>query len=139
MLARACVTARGDLDADIYDRHADGLYRQALLTLGDAGMAEQVVCDVIVDECTRVPSSAGGAGDASYRLPVSAYRRCQELTCGRRVNTDPGAASWAVLVTPSVSRGPAGFPGPGAVSSPVRWRHSLRWGASRRSAPHDRG
>ena len=50
--ARACVTARGDLDADIYDRHADGLYRQALLTLGDARMAEQVVCDVIVDECT---------------------------------------------------------------------------------------
>jgi hypothetical protein len=89
--ARACVTARGDLDPDIYDRHADGLYRQALLTLGDAGMAEQVVCDVIVDECTRVPSSAGGAGDASYRLPVSAYRRCQELTCGpARHNRPPG-------------------------------------------------
>lgn len=77
--ARASVTARCEADADIYDRHADGLYRQALLTLGDAGLAEQVVCDVIVDECTRVPSSAGGAGDASYRLPVAAYRRCQEL------------------------------------------------------------
>ena len=89
--ARTCITARGDLDADIYDRHADGLYRQALLTLGDARMAEQVVCDVIVDECTRVPSSAGGAGDASYRLPVSAYRRCQELTCGpARHNRPPG-------------------------------------------------
>ena len=92
--ARACVTARGDLDADIYDRHADGLYRQASLTLGDAGMAEQVVCDVIVDECTRVPSSASGAGDASYRLPVSAYRRCQELTCGSaRHNRPPRVAS----------------------------------------------
>jgi hypothetical protein len=78
--ARSSVTARGDLDADIYDRHADGLYRQALLTLGDAGLAEQVVCDVMVDECTRVPSSAGGAGDASYRLPVLAYRRCQAGT-----------------------------------------------------------
>jgi hypothetical protein len=43
----------------MYDRHADGLYRQALLTLGDAGMAEQVVCDVIVDECTRVPVVGG--------------------------------------------------------------------------------
>jgi hypothetical protein len=75
------VTACCDLDADIYDRHADGLYRQALLTLGDAGMAEQVVSDVIVDEYTRVPSPAGGAGDAGYRLPVSAYRRCQELAC----------------------------------------------------------
>jgi hypothetical protein len=77
--ARASVTARCQADADIYDRHADGLYRQALLTLGDAGLAEQVVCDVIVDECTRAQSSAGGAGDASYRLPVAAYRRCQEL------------------------------------------------------------
>ena len=80
--ARASVAARCDADADIYDRHADGLYRQALLTLGDAGLAEQVVCDVIVDECTRVPSSAAGEGDASYRLPVAAYRRCQELACG---------------------------------------------------------
>jgi hypothetical protein len=80
--ARASVTARCDPHADIYDRYADGLYRQALLTLGDGGLAEQVVSDVIVDECTRVPSSAGGTGDASYRLPVSAYRRCQELAHG---------------------------------------------------------
>jgi hypothetical protein len=80
--ARGPVAARCDSGADIYDRHADGLYRQALLTLGDAGLAEQVVCDVIVDECTRVPSSAGGTGDASYRLPVSAYRRCRELAHG---------------------------------------------------------
>jgi hypothetical protein len=89
--ARACVTARCDADADIYDRHANGLYRQALLTLGDAGLAEQVVCDVIVDECTRVPSSTGGEGDASYRLPVAAYRRCQELARGpSRYDLHPG-------------------------------------------------
>jgi hypothetical protein len=80
--ARASVTARCDPDADIYDRHAAGLYKQALLTLGDAGLAEQVVSDVIVEECTRVPSSAGDMGDVSYRLPVSAYRRCQELAHG---------------------------------------------------------
>jgi hypothetical protein len=80
--ARASVTARCDPDADIYDRHAAGLYKQALLTLGDAGLAEQVVSDVIVDECTRVPSSADGIGDVSYRLPVLAYRRCQELAHG---------------------------------------------------------
>lgn len=94
-LSRASVTARCEPDADIYDRHADGLYRQALLSLGDAGLAGQVVCDVIVDECTRVPASAHGAGDVSYRLPVSAYRRCRELACrpawhnrppGRRVS-----------------------------------------------------
>jgi hypothetical protein len=85
--ARASATARCDADADIadadiYDRYADGLYRQALLTLGDVGLAEQVVCDVIADHCTRVPPSAGGAGDAGYRLPVAAYRRCQELARG---------------------------------------------------------
>lgn len=87
--ARASVTARCDPDADIYDRHADGLYKQALLTLGDAGLAEQVVCDVIVDECTRVPSATGGTGDASYRLPVSAYRRCQELAHGPSWHSRP--------------------------------------------------
>jgi hypothetical protein len=83
-LARASVTANesGDPDADMYDRHAAGLYRQALLTLDDAGQAEQVVFDVIVDECTRVPASVRDANDPSHRLPMSAYRRCQELARG---------------------------------------------------------
>ena len=36
--ARASVAVRCDADADIYDRHADGLYRQALLTLGESMM-----------------------------------------------------------------------------------------------------
>lgn len=83
-LARASVTANepGDPDADIYDRYAAGLYWQALLTLDDAGLAEQVVLDVIVDECTRVPASVRDADDASHRLPVSAYRRCRELARG---------------------------------------------------------
>src|ERR1700680_1863926 len=83
-LARASVTANepGDPDADMYDRLAAGLYRQALLTLEDAGLAEQVVFDVIVDECTRVPASVRDADDPSNRLPMSAYRRCQELAHG---------------------------------------------------------
>jgi hypothetical protein len=39
-VARAVVTARGarDWDAHTYDRHAVGLYRQALLTFGDMGL-----------------------------------------------------------------------------------------------------
>jgi hypothetical protein len=75
-------------DAKIYDHYAAGLYRQALLTLDDAGLAEQVVCDVLVDECVRPPQDAAdvaSAGNASHRLAVSAYWRCQELAGpGRR-------------------------------------------------------
>ncbi len=66
--------------ADTYDRHADALYRQALLTLGDAGLAGQAVCDVIVDECVWPPASAGDGDDASCRLALSAYGRCRELS-----------------------------------------------------------
>jgi hypothetical protein len=70
-----------DRDAHIYDRYASGLYRQALLTLDDAHLAEQVVSDVLVDECMR-PSAPGSDDNASYRLAVSAYRHCRELTGG---------------------------------------------------------
>jgi hypothetical protein len=92
--ARASATARCDADADIYDRYADGLSREALLPLGDVGLAEQVVCDVIADDCTRVPPSAGGASDAGYRLPVAAYRRCQGNSPAARHGTTflPGGA-----------------------------------------------
>jgi hypothetical protein len=72
----------GVRDVDIYDRHAAGLYRQALLTLDDAGMAEQVVSDVIVDECMRSPASARNEDDVGSRLAVSAYHRCQEVADG---------------------------------------------------------
>jgi len=106
--ARASITAGCDAGADIYDRYADGLYRQALLTLGDTGLAEQVVCDVIVDECTQAPSSAGAVGDASYRLPVAAYRRCQELARG---------PSWHDLPPGRVSGGVAGCIDPCGVLS----------------------
>jgi hypothetical protein len=80
-----------DRDADIYDRYASGLYRQALLTLDDAHLAEQVVCDVLVDECTRTPAPGGDEDNASYRLAVSAYRRCRELAGGpARQDRRPG-------------------------------------------------
>jgi hypothetical protein len=63
----------------VLDRHAARLYRQALLTLGDPGLAEQVVSDVVTEECLR-PDSLDGQ---EYRLAVSVRRRCQELA------TDP--------------------------------------------------
>jgi hypothetical protein len=70
-------------DGAIYDRHAAGLYRQALLTLGDAGMAEQVVSDVILDECLRSAPPEGDANAAQLRLGISACRRCQDLAGDR--------------------------------------------------------
>jgi len=48
-------------DQDIYDRHAARLYNQALLTLGDTAMAEQVVSDVIVDSAQYSASSYSAA------------------------------------------------------------------------------
>lgn len=38
----------------IYQRHAAALYGQALLMLDDSALAENVVCDAIVDECALV-------------------------------------------------------------------------------------
>jgi hypothetical protein len=74
--AAAAATSPGR-DEAIYDRHAARLYRQALLTLGDAGLAEQVVSDVITVECLRSPPQDDDG--APYRLGVSVRRRCHEL------------------------------------------------------------
>lgn len=68
----------GHRDQDTYDRHADRLYRQAFFTVGDAEMAEQVVSDVIVEECV-LPAAVARGQDAGRRLAVSAYRRCMQL------------------------------------------------------------
>jgi hypothetical protein len=105
-------TAPRDRDADTYDRYAPGLYRQALLTLDDAGLAERVVFDVIVDECVRRPASAGQGGDAGHRLAVSAYRRCQELADG------PAWRNRAAAQRPS--RGVAGCTGSFGMSRKER-------------------
>jgi hypothetical protein len=50
-----------------------------LLTLDDARLAEQVVCDVLVGEGVRPRASEGDEDNAGYRLAVSAYQRCREL------------------------------------------------------------
>ncbi|MGI8446541.1 MAG: hypothetical protein ACR2MP_05000 [Streptosporangiaceae bacterium] len=95
----------------MYDRHAATLYRQALLILGDGGLAEQVVSDVITNECLR--SSPPDPDGEECRLGVSVRRRCHELA------TDP--AWWNRLSDPF-----EGMPGrvwPGGVS--VRERAAL--------------
>ena len=67
-------------DEAVYDQHAARMYQQALLTLGDAGLAEQVVSDVITEECLRPARDLDGA---QYRLGIAVRRRCQQLA------TDP--------------------------------------------------
>lgn len=98
-------------DGAVYDRHAARLYQQALLTLGDAGLAEQVVSDVITDECLS-PAPPDPDGE-EYRLGVSVRRRCQELA------TDP--AWWNRLSDPL--EGMPGCIAPAGVS--VRERAAL--------------
>jgi hypothetical protein len=78
-------------DAHIYDRYASALYRQALLTLDDAYLAEQVVCDVLVEECMRPPAPESDEDNAGCRLAVSAYWRCRELAADpARQDRQPG-------------------------------------------------
>ncbi len=79
-IARGLVldTTGGHRDEETYDRHATNLYRQALFALDDAELAEQVVSDVIVEECVR-PAAGICGEDAASRLAISAYRRCKEL------------------------------------------------------------
>src|ERR1700683_3249503 len=92
----------------IYQRHAAALYRQALLMLDDSALAENVVCDVIVDECALVPAQEQGEGETRYRLARSVFRRCQQLAAGparhRRLPQRP-------------SLGVVGGPDPGGILS----------------------
>jgi hypothetical protein len=73
----------GARDAEIYDRHAATVYRQALLMLDDERLARRVAREVIVAECALPPASPRDSGRVSARLAVSTMRRCQELKDGR--------------------------------------------------------
>jgi hypothetical protein len=76
---RASVATASGRRQDIYQRHAAALYRQALLTLSDSALAEDVVRDVLVEECALAPVPGGGEDDARYRLAESIFRRCHQL------------------------------------------------------------
>jgi hypothetical protein len=85
-----------DRRQDLYQRYAAGLYRQALLTVGDAALAEQVVCDVIVDEGAVAP--ARGAGDTGDRLAEAVFRSCHRLNAdlARRNRRPAQRPSWDI-------------------------------------------
>jgi hypothetical protein len=98
---RATANSDRSRDADIYDRYAVGLYRQAVLTLGDPVLAERVVSDVIVDECALFPPQGRGEADARYRLAESAFRRCRQLAAGHdRGPGQPPSAGVAGCIDP---------------------------------------
>lgn len=64
---RASVTASSPHCRGIYQRYAASLYRQALLAHHDSVPAEQVVCDVIVNEYALALLPEHGEDDARYR------------------------------------------------------------------------
>jgi DNA-binding CsgD family transcriptional regulator len=76
------VRGSADPDAAIYDRYATNLYRLAFYALGDTGLAEQVLCEVIVAECMRSPARASRPAGDGQRLAIAVYRRCRDLAGG---------------------------------------------------------
>src|ERR1700729_3880622 len=64
---RTSVTASSPQCRGIYQRYAASLYRQALLTHLDPVPAEQVVCDVFVNEHALALLPEHGESDARYR------------------------------------------------------------------------
>jgi len=81
---RACATPglAGSRAADIYRRCAVGLYRQALLTLGDSALAGDVAGGVIAEECTLPPAPRFDEDEARYRLAEPVFRRYRQLAAG---------------------------------------------------------
>jgi hypothetical protein len=81
----------------IYQRHAAALYQQALLMLDDSAVAQNVVCDAIIEECALVPAPEHDEDETRYRLAQSVLRHCQELAAGparhRRLPQRPSLGS----------------------------------------------
>jgi hypothetical protein len=95
--------------ADLYERYAGGLFRQALLTVGDEEVAEQVVCDVIAGEYATNPPPWHQEDETRYRLAESAYWCCQELAASP-ARQDPRPGQRPALNVP-------GLPEPGGQLS----------------------
>jgi hypothetical protein len=58
--------------AGLYHRYAAGLCRQALLSRGDPGFAEHVICDVLVNERALARMPERGDDGARYRRDLAA-------------------------------------------------------------------
>lgn len=72
----ACLV-EGDQAAlgELYDRHADGLFRTALLRLGDRGLAEEVLQDTYLALWTRAELFDGSQGSVIGWLSTIARNR----------------------------------------------------------------
>ncbi|HEY5361326.1 MAG TPA: hypothetical protein VIJ82_27180 [Streptosporangiaceae bacterium] len=109
--AKATIAAATERARDLHAQYATALFRQAILTLADAALAEQVVCEVIVEECIRRPHARPEAETARHQLAVSAYRRCQEVPAvtARSHRAPPAPRALPVLPgTPALSRAERG-------------------------------
>ncbi len=84
---RASATASSPRCRDIYQRYAAALYRQALLTHHDSALAEQAVCDVIVNECALALVPEHGEDDARYGWPSRSSGAVSGWSAARRVMT----------------------------------------------------
>src|SRR5688500_14002998 len=90
--------------AELYDRHADSLFRTALLRLGDRGLAEEVLQDTYLALWNRAELFDGSQGSvigclstiartrAIDRLRSSARRPAPVALSGLVGTSDPGAA-----------------------------------------------
>ncbi len=80
--AGAAAGLAGSRAADIYRRCAAGLYKQALLTLGDSALAGDVARGVTAEECTPAPAPGFDQDEARYRLAEPVFRRYRPLAAG---------------------------------------------------------
>ena len=72
---RASAAASSGRGREIYRRYAVALYTQALLTVDDPALAEQVVYDVAVNECALALVPKRGKDDACHRRVLAIYPR----------------------------------------------------------------
>jgi hypothetical protein len=79
---RASATASSARSRDSYQHYAVALYRQALLTLDDPALAEDVVGDVVTNERALAQGPERGEDDARHHLAELVFRRCHQLVAG---------------------------------------------------------
>jgi hypothetical protein len=87
---RASAAASSGRSRDIYRHYAVTLYTQALLTVDDPASAEQVVCDVAVNERALALVPERGEDDARHRRVPGIYPRAMTAllrTALRRLST----------------------------------------------------
>jgi hypothetical protein len=80
---RASATASSARSRDLYQRYAVALYRQALLTLDDSALTEDVVYDVVVNERALALVPERGEDNGRYRRVLGSIRVTWRRSCAR--------------------------------------------------------